>query len=264
MRPRHPLQVDSVIIDIARDQNLAVYMSKRLLIATDNRPTRNSSTQRRSPPSQVIPRIFHFVWLGSGPVPALQERRMLEWAHMHPGWDLELWNRTRIPPLPQHLNMLLSAALASPDTVFASHIIRYAAVLSFGGVFIDGSFEPLRPVEPILVGINAFVAHSSSIEFCSSVFGAVPGHPFLSQLAQEVPIDVPPVGGWIVAGWRVGARLITSVIRSSNFSANPRTRTFSTHIWFPLELGAGNKTVVSQASFPLSFAVHHSDTYETA
>ena len=250
-----PCQIDSVIIDIARTQKVDVYMSKRVLVATDNSPARESSTQRYTPPALRIPPAFHFVWLGRQPASQQESYRLSQWARMHPDWRIEVWNRTRLPPLPGGLATLVAAALVAPDggaNVLVSHAVRYAAVYAFGGVYVDNTVEPLRPIEPILLDTDAFVVHAGSRRLCSSAFGAIAGHHFVRSLLDSVPVDVPPVGGWETAGWRSGARLVTSVALSTGFFAQPRTRAFSPHVFFPPNASNG------PPYDPLSYAVHHS------
>jgi GR25 family glycosyltransferase involved in LPS biosynthesis len=54
-------QVDSMIIDIAQSQSFDVFMSKQILVKTDNTYGRLSRTQRYLIPPITIPRIFHFI-----------------------------------------------------------------------------------------------------------------------------------------------------------------------------------------------------------
>lgn len=246
--------MDSVIIDIAQKHAVDVYMSKRVLVATDNSPDRESSTQRYAPPAMFIPPVFHFAWLGLGPLPQLFSQRMLEWGHMHPGWTVELWNRTHLPPLSRALALLVAAAVAQPGSSgseeLASHIVRYSAVLEFGGVFLDDSMEPLKPVVPILRGLDAFVVRTASRQLCSCAFGAVPGHALLRLLVGGLSTDVPPIGGWGVAGRRAGARLITSAFFSSDLVSLPRVRAFAPHVWYSPLAGSEALSFAVRREYP--------------
>lgn len=232
-------------------------MSKRVLVATDNSPDRESSTQRYELPPMAIPQVFHFVWLGVGPRPPQHSRRMHQWESLHPGWTVQVWNRTHLPPLPAVLAPLTSAALTEPFTSgseeLASHVVRYAAVLAFGGVFVDDAMEPLKPTAPILRGLDAFFAHSNSRQLSSSIFGAVPGHALLRKIVESMSTDVPPSGGWSAAGRRAGARLITSAFFSSNSLVQARVRAFAPHVWcMPLSGESGALSFAVRRDFPVS------------
>lgn len=229
-------------------------MSKKVLVATDSKFERESSTQRYAPPDVLLPRNFHFVWLTNETMTGAHVHRMREWSILHPGWAIEVWTLQRLPPMSSALRTLVDSALAAPNgagIALASNIVRYVIIYSLGGVFMDVQVEPLRSLEPILRGLELFVVYNGSRRLCNTVFGAVAGHAFIRSLIDEIQLDVPPFGGWDAASWRTGERLVTSMGTSIGIATRPRTRAFATHIWFstaPANGTEGNRN---------SFALHH-------
>ena len=39
----------------------------------------------------MIPRIFHQIWLGDGPLPREYEGYQRSWTKHNPGWELRVW-----------------------------------------------------------------------------------------------------------------------------------------------------------------------------
>lgn len=47
----------------------------------------------------LIPRVFHYVWLGRAPMHPLMVRWREAWGKLHPGWSVKVWGeRDHLPP----------------------------------------------------------------------------------------------------------------------------------------------------------------------
>src|SRR5207248_4622986 len=46
---------------------------------------------------RVIPRIFHQIWLGDGPLPREYEGYQRSWTKHNPGWELRVWTEADLP-----------------------------------------------------------------------------------------------------------------------------------------------------------------------
>lgn len=84
-------QVDSFIIDAARNLGISVFMARTPLVSVDNYVGRDSRTQRWMPPELRIPRIFHVVSLEGNSSRA--HRDVVEaFADTNPSWKVLHWN----------------------------------------------------------------------------------------------------------------------------------------------------------------------------
>ncbi len=48
-------------------------------------------------------------------------------------------------------------------------VARYEIVLKYGGIYMDIDFEPLKNIEPLLHGVDAFVAYESAEFICNGM-----------------------------------------------------------------------------------------------
>jgi mannosyltransferase OCH1-like enzyme len=156
----------------------------------------------------IIPKIFHYVWLGTAPMHPV----MVEWrerfAEMHPGWTIKFWKE--VPGLPQHLLVCDGeivecrnpAYLAQcPTYAKRSDVWRYDILEQQGGVYLDTDFEPIKNLEPILDDKKAFAGLCKTkfawdslnpegfvkLEVGCSIMGNVPHHPWLQCLVERTP-----------------------------------------------------------------------------
>jgi mannosyltransferase OCH1-like enzyme len=87
---------------------------------------------------------------------------------------------------------------AADRTAARSDILRYEILARYGGVYVDSDFEPLRPIEPILAGVNSFQADELDDRPCNAILGCVPGDPFYAAVVAAIPDSIRR-GGDIVA-----------------------------------------------------------------
>ena len=134
--------------------------------------------------SSAIPRRFHWIWLGSEPLPAEYRHWMDGWLSEHREWSGALWTDANRPLL---RNEETFNAAAEPAQ--RADILRYELVAGRGGVYLDCDMECLRNVEPLLEGVTAFAVGDGS-EVNNNFFGAVPSHPWLRDVIEALPESV--------------------------------------------------------------------------
>lgn len=85
------VEIDSTIINIIQSKSLNVFMSKRILVETNNTNHRASDVQRSRALALVIPRIFHFIWYNNNTLPIAAQENIKLWKKFHPNWQIQLW-----------------------------------------------------------------------------------------------------------------------------------------------------------------------------
>lgn len=237
------VQVDSMIIRIARQTGMGVYMSRRNMLTTNNAADRPSRVQH-SAVGMRIPRLFHFIMLGGSPMPQHLQQNIDKWAALHPGWRVKLWRDADVPPL--HNQALFDQATLQAQR---ADILRYELVLRHGGVYADLDFAPLKNIETLLGGVEAFAAHESDTFVCNGIFGAVPNHRLSRVLVASLERNFLAFSNSTV-NQQTGPYYMTRVVRKlqPEFSRTD-FRVFAPHVFFPFGLGERAPTTFSDYSF---------------
>jgi hypothetical protein len=255
----HPVnaQVDSMIINIALSQSFNVFMSKQILVKTDNKFRRLSYTQRYLVPPIIIPRIFHFIWLNSTTAPASVEKNIRLWKELHPNWQIRLWTNASINNAGFTFYNRADFENTSRSARQISDVLRYDIIYQYGGIYVDLDFEPLKNIEALLHGLQAFVVYEDEFFICNGIFGAIPGHELTERLVTQLNLNLVEYENGTV-NQQTGPHYMTRQIQIMQAEQKTTMKNgfqmFSPHIFFPVtwyEMDPG------PPYDPTAFAIHH-------
>ena len=122
---------------------------------------------------QLIPRVIHRLWLGANPPPTIFEHYERSWRRHYPDWELRLWRDETLPALSSQVEY---DQLDNKKKRF--DVARLEILRQCGGVFIDMDCEAIRPLDPLLGGVSAFLGRLGRCHVGNQVMGAVPHHKF--------------------------------------------------------------------------------------
>lgn len=134
----------------------------------------------------MIPRIIHYTWFSTNPMPEAVKQCIASWHQLMPSWKYELWDAERVSTLN---SVWLKECLAACKWAFAADFVRVYALTHYGGVYLDTDVEVFRPLDSLLehdafIGREWYV-HTNGIEtqhyLSSHCFGAVAHHPFVER-----------------------------------------------------------------------------------
>ncbi len=95
----------------------------------------------------MIPKIIHYCWLSSDPVPDKFKEYLKSWKEKLPDYELMLWNFERFDI---HSSEWVREAFESKKYAFAADYIRLHALYTYGGIYLDCDIEVLKPFDPFL------------------------------------------------------------------------------------------------------------------
>ena len=194
--------------------------------------------------SMIIPRVFHFIWIGPKDLPEQQRQRIDSWQHHHPDWQVRIWRNEDIPRLRNQEQFDLAPSMAGK-----ADILRAEVVHDHGGVYLDTDMECLRPIDELLAGCEGFLVRTHpSGRIGNAVFGAVPGHEFTRQVVELIPSWFHPK-----QPHRTGPTLYTHLGQRS-----ATMRVFEQKIFFPLSTDDRHVFNI-RPEFPGSYGVHWYD-----
>jgi len=250
-------QVDSMIIDIAQSQSLDVFMSKQILLKTDNTYGRPSRTQRYLVSPITIPRIFHFIWLTDNSLTTSAQKNIEQWKNFHPNWQIKLWTNESIYNSDLTIYNKLRFQHSARGGRQASDIMRYEVIYQYGGIYLDVDFEPLKNIEPLLHGVEAFVAHESEYFICNGIFGAIPGDKLTERLVTQLESNWKAhVNGTVneQSGPYHMTRQVEAMKEQKKTNMKNKFQIFAPHLFFPY---AWYEKDPGHPYDPFAFTVHH-------
>ncbi len=132
-----------------------------------------------------IPRTIHRVWLGKGEMPHEQERFGNTFAEHHPGWSMKLWTEEDLADIG------IDATEREQCDTCADlwNLVRYEVLHRHGGIYVDTDVECMKPLTPLLRGLDAFAVLEAPGIVGTAILGAVAGHPAFARacrLARQV------------------------------------------------------------------------------
>jgi len=181
----------------------------------------------------MIPRILHRIWFGPK-MPAEFVAYGEVWRRVMPHWEHRLWTESDVP---HDLVNREAFAKAPPGDAhrWRSDILRLELLLRYGGVYVDADTEPLKPLDDLLDGVGCFVAWSPNLAkdgrrvLTNATMGAIPWHPFVQELVNEIPASVARFAGNSVAKV-TGPYHLDRVWRSKLW---PDVTTFPARVFYP-------------------------------
>jgi FkbM family methyltransferase len=133
-----------------------------------------------------VPKKLHQFWTGSRPMPEAFARWGRRWQELHPDWEYKLWTEAEVAALsPEVANALAGTPPGAGNPAGKSDVARVAIVLKFGGVWVDTDFEPVRPIDDVIVGLDCFMADNWG-NTNMAVFGACADHPWMQASLKQI------------------------------------------------------------------------------
>ncbi len=204
---------------------------------------------RETPPPRLrrlrrvrIPRTIHRVWIGEEVMPAEHERFGETFTQHHPDWEIRLWTSEDLPTL----DITVADRQRSRTHSELSNLMRYEVLHRFGGVYVDTDFECLRPLTPLLRGIDAFAALELPGRTATGILGSVPGHPVFARAARQARLTL---GEGAHSADANGPYFFSLILEQESNVAIFGARLFYPYLWDELER--------RHETFPDAYAVHH-------
>jgi mannosyltransferase OCH1-like enzyme len=130
----------------------------------------------------MIPKVIHYCWLSNDVVPDDYLRCMETWKQRLTDWEFILWDTKRFD-----INKTTWTRQAFDVGMYAcaSDYIRFFAVYSYGGVYLDMDMEVIKPFNDLLNG-DLMLAYENHVteNLEAGCFGAVQGHPYIKKCME--------------------------------------------------------------------------------
>ena len=104
----------------------------------------------------LIPKIFHFIWVGTNKIPNNYQKYIQTWKINHPDWKIRIWTDIDLT-----YDNFLNLDIINKCNKMAqkADIMRYEIIYNYGGVYIDCDFESFKNIENVISNCNFFVCN---------------------------------------------------------------------------------------------------------
>ena len=127
-----------------------------------------------------------------------------KWKSLHPDWEVKIWSEH--PEQPTILTCQNETLNSSFPNLLKncchlsqrSNIWRYELLFQLGGLYLDTDFEPIKCIEPLIDGLEAFagwchVSNPPSIQIGCAMIGCRPHNNWLRDLIKNMTTRDPRI-----------------------------------------------------------------------
>lgn len=173
----------------------------------------------------MIPKIIHYCWLSSDPVPEDLQIYMKSWKEKLPDYEFIKWDFSKFD---KKSSAWVSEAFDHKKYAFACDYIRIYAVYNYGGIYMDMDMEVLKRFDDLLDNPTMFAYERPDHTWIEAgCFGAEKHNPFLKRcldryegrhfVRKDNSLDVLPL-----------PRVMDEVIRDNNLTIKAYPWTYFT------------------------------------
>lgn len=169
---------------------------------------------------------------------------------MHPGWDLRT---VRDPITPDEWPLLGHLHRHATSGAQLAGMVRLEAVHRWGGFYIDGDVEPVRPFDP-LVGPDVVIGTEDGTHLTDAVFGAPAHHPAIRAVIDHVR---ELYAGALRDGRELpGAQASGPLATTAVLAGRPDVRVLPVEAFYPYSYLEPDRAGEDFAAVPGCYAVH--------
>jgi len=140
-----------------------------------------------------IPKIFHFIWVGSNNIPDAYKKYINSWRKYHNDWKIRIWTNDDLT----YSNFInLDKINMSTKMAQKADIMRYEIIYNYGGIYVDCDFEVLKNIEGIISNCDFFTCngdhdcHNQNV-ITNAFFGATIYNEISMKLKNDISnIDI--------------------------------------------------------------------------
>lgn len=143
-----------------------------------------------------IPKIIHFIWLGSRELTGLQKKNIHAWVTLHPKWKVYFWSDKKRKGLPQKVlcRSIDGTKIYTNNFLEKETLLSYEILQKYGGVYIHPNLDCQKSLNVLLKKYSFFAqlmqpeerGTSSSIMMDHHLIGGEKQHPIFQKALNLV------------------------------------------------------------------------------
>ena len=134
----------------------------------------------------MIPKLIHYIWLGSNDLSALNQKCIDSWEKKLPGYKICFWNEVEISNVFKEEELIFyHEMLNNKKYAFAADYVRCLVLEKYGGIYLDTDVEVLKDFSPLLNNSSFLGLEDINKPNCA-ILGSEKNSKFISDLKKEV------------------------------------------------------------------------------
>lgn len=130
----------------------------------------------------MIPKIIHLCWISGDAYPKTIQMCIDSWQRMLPDYEIVLWDKQRVDSLNSRY---LNGAIQNCRYAFAADFIRFYALYTYGGIYLDSDVEVLKSFDELL-SLRYFIGkENSGNDWEPAIMGAEAGIPWMKDVLKQ-------------------------------------------------------------------------------
>ena len=129
----------------------------------------------------MIPKRIHYCWISGDPFPDKIQKCVDSWHQLLPDYELVCWDADRVAAIGSRY---VGEAVFYKKYAFAADFIRFYALYTEGGIYLDSDVEVLKPFDDLL-GLRYFIGkENSGNAWEPAILGAEAGIPWMKEMLK--------------------------------------------------------------------------------
>lgn len=126
----------------------------------------------------MIPKIIHYCWLSSEPMPYNIQKCIKTWEKFLPDYEIKKWDFSKFD---KNSSNWVREAFESKKYAFAADYLRCYALFNEGGIYLDSDVELLKPFDELL-DLQYFIGEENEGRIEAAVIGATKGQQIFKEM----------------------------------------------------------------------------------
>lgn len=129
----------------------------------------------------MIPKIIHLCWISGDPYPEKIQKCVDSWKRVLPDYEIMVWDKARVDSIGARY---VNEAVENRKYAFAADFIRFYALYTYGGIYLDSDVEVLKSFDDLL-GLRYFIGkENSGNDWEPAIMGAEAGVPWMKKMLE--------------------------------------------------------------------------------
>ena len=127
-----------------------------------------------------IPKIIHYIWLGTRPLDKVSQKCMKTWGQYLPDYEVKRWGDNECRDI-INSNLYARQAYEAKKYAFVSDYLRVYILYNYGGVYMDTDVQMFKSINRFLAH-GAFTCFENKTQIPTALMASAKGNQWMKAL----------------------------------------------------------------------------------